>query len=168
MSQQRKIDLDTKKILVTWPAIGYDSDSKEVREFYSKAEGKVTDRNSIFYKKKLTDIFALSLLLGKHIGLTEDYLKNGEGDGRKASINSEYFADEQKYVWLMIVIALEETNYDLTILDQTPESGRRIVSICEKYANHGIHKLIQIENESAAAGSFLGYEKILRDLLNDL
>lgn len=166
MVRENKIDIDAKKILVTWPAIGYDSDDKDVREFYSKADGTVTSRNSVWYKKKLTDIFAMAMLLGKKDGLTEPYLKNGEGDGRKPSIDSVYFADSPKYVWLMMAIALEETNFDLTILDQTPESGRKIVDICEKYANHGIHELINIEKESKSAGSFLGYERKLRDLLN--
>ena len=159
----KKIDSDTKKVLVDWPAIGYDSSDQEVAEFYSKAEGTVKERNSIFYKKKLTDIFIYAMVLGKHAGLKEPYLEKGKG--RKDSINSEYFADEPRYVWMMNAIALEETNGDLDIL--LPENARQIVDICEAYANHGIHQLIEIEKTSAGASGFRGYEDMISELLND-
>ena len=60
MSRQgKKIDLDLKGMLAHWPAIGYDRHPKntEVREFYAKMEGAVSDKFGFFAKKKLTDIF---------------------------------------------------------------------------------------------------------------
>ena len=49
----------------------------------------------------------------------EDYLKNGKG--RKSTINAVYFADNAKYVWMMIAVALEDT------YNEDPENSDAII-----------------------------------------
>ena len=180
-NRAKKIDLDVKALLAHWPAIGYDSADDEVADFYSKMEGAVSSgsgtgagRFSFFAKKKLTDVFIFAMLLGKIDGPKEgkeDYLKNGKG--RKSTINAVYFADNAKYVWMMIAVALEDTynedpgNSDAIIGLMKKENAGKIIEICEKYANHGIHALIQMQKDSAGSEGFLGYEKKLSELLDE-
>ena len=168
MSKQgKKINLDVKEMLVHWPAVGYDAheNNSEVRDFYAKMEGVVSDKFGFFAKKKLTDIFIFAMLLGKHEGLTEDYIENKKG--RKSSINAIYFADNPNYVWMMIAVALDHVSKNDPKRDVTelvlPENSKEIVEICEKYANHGIHELIRMHKEEGV----LGYENKLRELVDE-
>ena len=53
MSKQgKKINLDVKEMLVHWPAVGYDAheNNSEVRDFYAKMEGVVSDKFGFFAK----------------------------------------------------------------------------------------------------------------------
>ena len=79
------------------------------------------------------------MLLGKIDGPKEgkeDYLNNGKG--RKSTINAVYFADNAKYVWMMIAVALEDTynedpeNSDAIIELMKKENAGKIIEICEK------------------------------------
>ena len=74
---------------------------------------------------------------------------------------------------MMIAVALEDTynedpeNSDAIIELMKKENAGKIIEICEKYANHGIHTLIEMQKDSAGSEGFLGYEKKLSELLDE-
>ena len=163
--REKQYDLDVKGMLAHWPAIGYDSSVDKVLAFYNNNDGEKASRHSFFYKKKLTDIFIFSMLLGKKEGAKEDYKDNGKG--RKSTIDALRFADNPNYVWMMLAVAIEEIskkepNRDLTEI-VNPENAKEVIDICEKYANHGIHELIEINSKEG----FLGYEELFEKLLEE-
>jgi len=165
--QERQTDLDVRGMLAHWPSVGYDSDVGDVAAFYAKSDGQTSkqNRNSFFSGKKLTDIFIFSMLLGKKAGVTEDYVNKGKG--RKDTIDGLRFADNPNYVWMMLGVAIDEISKkqperDLTELVQ-PENAKEIISICEKYANHGIHELIEINSKEG----IVGYEQLFEKLLEE-
>ena len=163
VDHERQIELDVRGMLASWPSVGYDSDVPDVAAFYAKADGQTQNPNSFFYGKKLTDIFIFSMLLGKKEGVTEDYVNKGKG--RKSTIDGLRFADNPNYIWMMLSIAIDEISEKEPERDLTeivnPENAREVIDICEKYANHGIHELIEINSKEG----FLGYEKLFETLL---
>ena len=165
MPKQEQTDLDVKGMLAHWPSIGYDSDVDDVAAFYAKADGQTRNHNSFFYGKKLTDIFIFSMLLGKKAGVTEDYVNKGKG--RKSTIDALRFADNPNYVWMILAVAIDEISKNQPERDITeivkPENAKEVIDICEKYANHGIHELIEINSKEG----FLGYEKLFEKLLEE-
>jgi len=66
---------------------------------------------------------------------------------------------------MMLSIAIDEISEKEPERDLTeivnPENAREVIDICEKYANHGIHELIDINSKEG----FLGYEKLFETLL---
>lgn len=163
-TKSRNYDMrDTRRMLLGWPsAVGYDRNDPDVLKFYNKDTGRVTDRNSMFSQKKLTDIFIYSMTLGKNEGVPVDYKDRRED--RLASINVEYFASQPQYVWMMIATALEETKGDMAVF----EKAQTIIDICERYANYGIKKLIGIEDKITSKDPYLGYEELFEKLLKEL
>ena len=163
VEQEKQIDLDVRGMLAHWPSVGYDSDVPDVAAFYAKVDGQTQNPNSFFYGKKLTDIFIFSVLLGREEGVTEDYVNKGKG--RKSTIDGLRFADNPNYVWMMLAVAIDEISKKEPTRDLTeivnPENAREVIDICEKYANHGIHELIEINSKEG----FLGYEKLFETLL---
>ena len=173
MSNSKKFNIkDTKRILLGWPPkIAYDGNINEVVEFYSKASGQTQERTSFFKGGKLTDIFIYAMCLGKHAGLYNDYeIMDGKKD-RRATIDVEYFANKPEYVWMMIATAFDHAknveNMDNNQLLKLFDNPSKIVDICEKYANYGIHELIKINNEVGVGDPYRGYDEKLSELLNE-
>lgn len=155
-------DLRTKQIVTGWGWVGYDGEDPKISKFYNKFSGSTKGIKSMFEGKKLADIFIFSMILGKKAGITKDYKKKAD---RKATINIEYIASNPEYIWMMIAIALEETKGDITIFQEP----KRIIDICEKYANYGITLLIDMEEErGTTTDPHLGYEEKFQELLNEL
>jgi len=165
MSQQagikQKIDLSAKLIVAGWPSVGYDGEDDKVRNFYAKVSGTVKSRTSMFAQKKLADIFIFAMTLGKNAGLTNPYKKKSD---RRDTINIEYIASQPEYLWMMIAIALQETKGDLTIFQEP----RRIIDICEKYANYGISLLMEMNDRATTSDPYIGYEEKFEEILNSL
>ena len=162
--KEKQIDIDVKGMLAHWPSIGYDTlgGKGKVLAFYNKVDGEKIDRASFFYKKKLTDIFIFSMLLGKKEGLKEPYT---DTKSRRGSIDALRFADNPNYVWMMLAVAIDEISKkdpkrDLTEI-LNPENAKEVIDICEAYANHGIHELIEMNSKEG----FLGYENKFEELL---
>jgi hypothetical protein len=165
VTEKKSFDIrDTKRILLGWPnKIAYDGNIPEVVAFYSKASGETQRRKSFFESKKLTDIFIYAMCLGKHAGIPADYVKKDGKIDRRATIDVEYFASQPEYVWMMIATALEDTKGNMDIF----KDPAKIVEICEKYANYGIHELIEMENDVSGDDPYRGYDKKLSELLDE-
>ena len=150
----------TQTIVLDWPNIGYNEKDDRIKKFYSQQIGATTDRNSIFYKKQQTDIFIAAMALGKKAGHKKDF-----SDWKKASnIPKEVMGRNSTYVWMMIAVALEETDGDHTIFEQ----GNKIVEICEQYANYGIRELMEIDSQASADDPLRGVETEFQELLDEI
>ena len=159
---KKKIALSAKKIVAGWPSVGYDGENERVREFYAKASGTVKSRTSMFAQKKLADIFIFAIALGKNAGIKKDYAKKTD---RKDTINIEYIASQPEHLWMMISIAIEESNGDLEIFR---EPRAKIIDVCEQYANYGIELLMNMEGRASTSDPYIGYEEKFDELLNNL
>ncbi len=156
-----KVDISARKLTAGWPKVGYDGENDSVREFYSKFSGKTKDRTSFFASKRLADIFIFAMALGKKEGIRKPYEKKSY---RRETIDFEYIAHQPEYLWMMIAIAIEESDGDLAIF-QNPQT--QIIDICEEYANYGIELLIELESKSSASDPYVGYEEKFEKLLDD-
>ena len=114
----------TQTIVLDWPDIGYDEKDDRIKKFYSQQIGATTDKNSIFYKKYATDVFIAAMALGKKAGHKKDF-----SDGKKASnIPKSVMGRNSTYVWMMIAVALEETDGDyLTGENDSSSVGESII-----------------------------------------
>jgi|APSaa5957512535_1039671.scaffolds.fasta_scaffold03848_5 hypothetical protein len=157
-SSRNKVDLSAKKIVAGWPNVGYDAENDAIREFYAKSSGTVKSRTSMFAGKKLADIFIFAMTLGKNAGIKKEYDKKSD---RKDSINMEYIANQPEYLWMMIAIAMEESQGDLKLFQEP----RKIINICEQYANYGIELLMEMEGQASTSDPFSGYEEKFTELL---
>lgn len=166
-----RIDVrDIRRFLATFGEIkvAYDGVRKDVRAFYDKVEGQKNVRGGFFEGKKLTDIFIYAMCLGKYHNESlpyeiDDVTKKIE---RRATIDLEYFANQPEYVWMMVAVALEETkdskgNPTMDIFKEP----KKIIEICEGYANGGIGDLIKMAENVSVDDQFRGYAIKLRELI---
>lgn len=169
----KKFDIkDTKRILLGWPPkIAYDGNNDQVVEFYSKASGQTQERTSFFKGKKLTSIFIYAMCLGKRKGLYNDYEKKDGKIDRRATIDVEYFASQPEYVWMMIATAFDHAKnvdgMDSNQLLELFDNPAKIVEICEKYANYGIHELMDMNDKASVGDPYRGYDEKLNELLDE-
>ena len=161
-TSRKKIDISARKIAAGWPKVGYNGENDEVRDFYVRAAGKIKDRTSMFEHKKLADIFIFAMALGKKEGIRKPYPKKSD---RRDTIDMEYIAVQPEYLWMMIAVAIEESNGDLEIFQDPRE---KIINVCEEYANYGIELLIDMEKQASTSEPFLGYERKFEELLEKL
>ena len=169
--EENRIDVrDVSKFLATFGVgckVAYDGAREDVAEFYNKVSGQKGKRGSFFEGKKLTDIFIYSMCLGKFEFGQLEFQKNKAGklDIRK-NIDLEYFNNQPEYVWMMVAIALDETRdkNGKPTMDIFKEP-KKIIDICEKYANGGIGELIRIAEDFGSDDMFRGYAKKLRELI---
>ena len=158
-----KIDISARKFTAGWPKVGYNGENDAIRNFYSKYSGKTKDRTSLFAFKKLVDIFIFAMTLGKKANIRKSYERKSD---RRESIDFEYIAQQPEYVWMMIAIAIEESNGNLDIFR---EPQTKIINICEEYANYGIELLIDMEErQNSTSDPHAGYEKKFNELLENL
>lgn len=162
IKSKKRIYISVKKLTATWPKVGYDGKDEGVLNFYRKVSGTTTDRKSLFAHKRLADVFIFAMALGKNEGLKKPYEHTGD---RKATIDMEYFATTPDYVWMMIAIAIVESNGDLSIFEN-PET--KIIDVCEQYANYGIRLLMDMEERATVSDPHKGYEEKFEELLDQL
>ena len=169
----KKFDIkDTKRILLGWPPkIAYDGNNDTVVSFYSKASGQTQERTSFFKGKKLTSIFIYAMCLGKRKGLYSEYEKKDGKIDRRATIDVEYFASQPEYVWMMIATAFDHAKnvegMDSNQLLELFDNPTKIVQICEKYANYGIHELMNMNDKASVGDPYRGYDDKLNELLDE-
>lgn len=155
----QKIDISALKLTAGWPKVGYDGSNDKVLQFYLRESGATKNRNSLFASKKLADIFIFAMALGKEAGLKKSYEKKKD---RRETIDFEYIAGDPIYLWMMIAIAIEESDGDLAIF-ANPREG--IIDVCEEYANYGIDLLIEMDTGGTTSDPFSAYHEKFNDLL---
>ena len=64
----------------------------------------------------------------------------------------------------MIAIAIEEYDGNLEIFQEP----RKIIDICEQYANYGIELLMEMEGRASTSDPYIGYEEKFDELLENL
>lgn len=144
----------TKKLTLDWPErLSFDSTCDRIVTYYSEKIGITTERESIFYKKRLLDVFLFALALGKQKGIRTKVLK------KSRVMPTDALREEE--IWLMTSIALSEDNADLDILTKPDE----IVNICEEYANTGINTLVTLDFTSTGSDPLEPYENLLQENL---
>jgi hypothetical protein len=169
--EAKRIDVrDIRRFLSTFGGIkvAYDGARPDVRAFYDKIEGQKSSRGTFFEGKKLTDIFIYAMCLGKSVNEPRNFEIDdvtGKTD-RRATIDLEYFANQPEYVWMMVSVALNDTkdskgNPTMDIFREP----RKIIEICEKYANGGISDLIAMASNFSTDDQHRGYAKKLRELI---
>lgn len=139
----------SKHLTYDWPHdISYDSDRKHVDDFYSKINGAISEKSSIFYQKRQIDIFLLAMAIGKSMGSRELIRKPSHAIRRDALNEIE--------AWMMCSVALSDTK-SLDVLAEPSKAVR----ICEEYANGGIDTLIALDKRPGDSV----YEEFLKDVL---
>lgn len=147
----------SKKLTVDWPdLVSYDLSNDRIASYYSDREGVTRKRGSIFYDKRLLDVFLVAMAIGKQKG----YRTKLEKKSRSMPTN----ALREEEIWLMTSIALAEENSDLDILTKPEE----IVKICEEYANTGINTLITLDYNTSLSDPLQPYEKFFEDTLQEI
>lgn len=150
------MDSNIKKIIADWPEfLSYDNSDEKIKKFYSEFEGEKTKRGSIFYGKRLLDIFLLSMAIGKQSGIRTKLENKSRTMPRNALTEDE--------IWLMTCVAFTEKDGDLKVLTDPKE----IVNICEEYANTGIRKLIALDIGSSFSDPLGPYEDLLEKKLKE-
>ena len=138
------------KIAVEWPShLSYDKGRANVDEFYDGAHGAITKKRSIFYNKRLIDIFLLAMAIGKK---TESRKKL-----KKPSITLNRESFTKKEIWMMCSVVLSDDKADL----ETITHPKEIVKTCEEYANGGIDKVMDADKKNSVGS----YEEMLDELL---
>lgn len=140
-----------KKIVADWPEfISYDNSDDKIKNFYSEHEGEKSKKSSIFYKKRLLDIFLLAMAIGKQSGGGRTKLVS-----KSRTMPRDALTEEE--IWMMTCVAFEEKEGDLNVLSDPKE----LVNICEEYANTGIRKLMALDYGSSITDPMEPYENLL-------
>jgi len=142
-----------KRIQADWPMhLSYDKSDSNIATFYSGVNGAVTEKNSIFYDKRLIDIFLLAMAIGKEQNSKEKIKTRSDSIRRDALTEKE--------VWMMCSVALAERS-ELDILANSKE----LIKICEEYANGGIKTLMALDKGGSDVSS--QYEDFLTDAIGN-
>ena len=160
--KSKRIGTSVKKLTAGWPKVGYDGKDERVLNFYRRQSGTTKDRKSFFAQKKLADVFIFAMALGKNADIKKPYEHKGD---RRDTIDMEYFATRPEYVWMMIAIAIVESNGDLSIFE---DPKAKIIDVCEQYANYGIRLLMDMEKCATVSDPHMGYEEKFEELLDQL
>ena len=132
-----------RRLVSDWPEhISYDKNNSDVSSYYDKYKGYPTNPESFFYNKRHLDIFIYAMSIGKHYG------KKSKLKDRSNSLPVDALKEDE--IWLMIATALSESDTNLEIL----KDGKKIVQICEEYANAGITYLIDTDKQDGFMDTF--------------
>ena len=138
------------RIAVEWPPyLSYDKSRGDVDKFYDGTNGAIKSRDSIFYNRRLIDIFLLALAVGKQIKSRRKL--------KKPSITLSRDALTPTEIWMMCSVVLADSEADL----ETVADPKTIVRVCEEYANGGIDIVMNADNRSHTEF----YERMLEEYL---
>lgn len=147
----------TRKLISDWPQnISYDNSDLTISSFYAEQSGAVKNPNSIFFNKRLLDIFLFSMAIGKNLKMRIPLRK------RSRSMPTDALKPEE--IWLMTAVALAEPGNDIDILTRPGE----IVEICEQYANAGIPILVKLDRESISPDPLSSYQEYFKEIVSSL
>lgn len=143
-----------KRIQTDWPVhLSYDKSNNDIEKFYSTVNGCITEKSSIFYKRRQLDIFLLAMAIGID--------QNNREPIKTPSDSIRRDALEEKEVWMMCCVALA-TVPQLDILADSKE----LLRICQEYANGGIKTLMAIEK--VGSHTTLEYENFLKEMIEKM
>jgi len=143
----------TKRITVDWPKdISYDTAFDDIKAYYSVDTGAVVQPQSMFYNKRLIDIFLCSMSVGRKLKRRTPVKKPSR------TIPRDSFQDDE--IWVMIATALS-VETDLNKLGDP----KVVTDICEEYANGGIKHLMRIDKRYAEDGQ-LGFAEELEKMID--
>ena len=127
----------SRQLQADWPVyMSYDNGDSDTDRFYHTGKGAILEESSIFYQKRQIDIFLLAMAIGKEQKTRKPLGKPSN------SIRRDALTEEE--VWLMCCVALSEDDANL----ETIADPKKIVKICEEYANGGIKTLIQLDTQT--------------------
>ncbi len=125
-----------RRLQEDWPFnMSFEQSDDEIVNFYSTSierEGAVVKKDSFFYKKRQLDIFLLAMAIGVDSGKREKIKK------RSNTIRRDALTEKES--WWMCAVALSVEPELSTLAD-----GKKIVNICEEFANGGIRDLIYLD-----------------------
>ena len=126
-------------LLYGWPEnISYNK-STEIEKYFSKERGAVNESTSLFYqKKRILEIFIFAMALGKN---RKSYLPWSDISKSKKSLTMPTDALTEEEIWLMTCIAISHENKGIEVI----KHPKKIVEICEGYANGGIALLLSYD-----------------------
>lgn len=126
-------------LLKNWPEnISYHK-STDIENYFSKEHGAVTDSASLFHeKKRILEIFIFAMALGKN---RNSYLPWSDIPKSKKSLSMPTDALTEEEIWLMTCVAISHENKGVEVI----KNPKKIVEICEGYANGGIALLLSYD-----------------------
>ena len=169
---EKRIDVrDVRRFLLGFGEVkvAYDGVRQNVRNFYDNVVGATGTRGGFFEGMKATDIFIYAMCLGKLQGESLPFEKDTvtKKTDERRTIDLKHFANQPEYVWMMVAVALEETkdsNGNPTM--EIFKEPKKIIGICEGYANAGIGDLIKMAESGGTDDQFRGYLLKLRELID--
>ena len=151
---EQKLSKKASELISNWPdQIAYPSNKsdrdeswKQVEEFYKNASKK--DEGNLFYNHtEYMRVFIMAMAIGRN---RKDCRLWNELEGAKKVKTMPKSALHEEEIWLMTSIAIAHENSTNVINDP-----KRIVEICEGYANGGIGVLMSWDG----AGTLDRYEE---------
>lgn len=134
----------------------YDVNDVDVNNFYSQNENKspIVTSTSIFYQKRLWDIFRYSLALGVHDERQLDFKRSS------ATIPTDHMHDQDIVAIFAAVFSVKDVNLEIL------QEPKKIQTICENFANYGVRKLMLINSQVDPANPIMAYESQLNEIIN--
>lgn len=126
----------TKSLLEGWPQnISYNKNNNNIADYYSKEDGAVRQDISMFFGKRLLDIFIFAMAVGKNRGAYTPWTELPKGS-KSMTMPTDALREEE--IWLMTCVAISHDKNGIEIIKEP----HKIVEICEGYANGGISLLM--------------------------
>lgn len=127
----------SRQLSADWnPHMSFDKKNTDAETFYSTQNGAITERTSLFYKRRQIDIFMLAMAIGK----AQNSRKKIHSPSN--SIKSDALTEDE--LWLMCCVALSEDDADIDTL----ADPKKLIKICEEYSNGGIGTLIELDRQT--------------------
>ena len=118
-----------------------------------------------FEQQDLSQLWILRRVMqGESLPFEKDTVTKKTDERR--TIDLKHFHNQPEYVWMMVAVALEETkdsNGNPTM--EIFKEPKKIIKICEEYANGGIGDLIKMAESGHSDDQFRGYLIKLRELI---
>lgn len=144
---------------ISYPSAPEKNDWHKVGTYYSNSDGAITDPDSLFFSKEHRmrglDIFIFAMALGKN---RNNFLPWDSLKGVKPQPNMPKSALREYEIWLMASVAISHENSTAILNDP-----RKIISICEGYANGGIALLMTWDSNGLSS-----FEEQLTELYQKL
>lgn len=149
-------------LLKNWPEnISYHK-STDIENYFSKEHGAITNSSSLFHeKKRILEIFIFAMAFGKN---RKSYLPWSDIKNSKKSLTMPTDALTEEEIWLMTCVAISHENNGVEVIKEP----KKIVEICEGYANGGIALLLSYDKSSNSLDKFEEeFESLLEEAIKN-